>query len=304
MHILITGGSGFIGSKLCEILIEKKYQVTVLTRDKIKTAQKFKNQVRVIDYLDLKNEYKNIFYSIIINLAGESLSNGAWTPQKKQALISSRLNTTQAIIDYIIQVKQKPTLLISGSAIGYYGHSAHQILTEETLPLEKDFAHDLCAQWEDKANEAKKQGVRVCLLRIGIVLEKQGGALSKMLLPFKLGLGGKMGGGKQWMSWVHLDDVIGIILHIMTHAHIHDAINVTAPSPVRNQEFTHTLGQVLHRPVILTLPAFLLKLLLGEMAESLLLTGQHVLPKKILAEGYVFQYKNLDKALRSIFIRK
>ena len=299
MKFLVTGGSGFIGSRLCKVLVNGGHDVTILTRDKQKTAAQFKGKITVIDSLNTIEEH----YDVIINLAGESLSEGRWTKNKKKALYTSRLETTQALIDYIARVKQKPQLLINGSAIGYYGSSFVHEFTENDLPIEKDFAHDLCQQWEDKANQAKAYGVRVVCLRTGIVLGLDGGALSKMLFPFTFCLGGKMGDGKQWMSWIHIDDLIGLIGHIINHPSLEGPLNGTAPIPVTNEAFTLALGKAMHRPVIFTLPAFVLKLLLGEMADMLLLKGQKVIPQKAIQSHYVFQYKHIEEALNNILNR-
>ena len=296
MKFLVTGGSGFIGSRLCQELINAGHEVTILTRNTEKTAAKFKGTLTIIHSLDNVTAY----YDVIINLAGESLSDGRWTAQKKKLLFTSRLETTQAVIDYIARVEQKPQLLISGSAIGYYGSNLDHAFTELDNPLEKDFAHDLCKQWEDKAYQAKQYDVRVCCLRTGIVLGKKGGALAKMYLPFYLGLGGKMGDGTQWMSWIHMEDLLGLIAHMINHPTLEGPVNGTAPMPVTNEVFTKTLGKALHRPAIFTIPAFALKLLLGEMAEMLLLKGQKVIPQKAIESGYDFQYKTIDTALENI----
>lgn len=299
MKFLVTGGSGFIGSRLCQVLINSGHDVTILTRDKQKTSAQFKRKITLIDSLNTIEEY----YDVIINLAGESLSEGRWTKTKKKVLYTSRLETTQALIDYIARAKQKPKLLISGSAIGYYGSSLVHEFTENDLPIEKDFAHDLCQQWEDKANQAKAYGVRVVCLRTGIVLGMDGGALSKMLFPFTFCLGGKMGKGNQWMSWIHIDDFIGLTGHIINNLELKGPLNATAPVPVTNETFTLALGKAMHRPVIFTLPAFVLKLLLGEMADLLLLKGQKVLPQKALQNNYIFEYKHIENALNNILKR-
>ena len=295
MKFLVTGGSGFIGTKLCQALINSGHQVTILTRHKEITAAKFKGNITLIDSLAHLEES----YDVLINLAGESLSDGRWTTKKKKAIYTSRLDTTQALIDYIARIKQKPQLLINGSAIGYYGSSLDKAFTEQDLPIEKDFAHDLCNQWEAKANQATQYGVRVCCLRTGIVLGTEGGALAKMLFPFTFCLGGKMGQGNQWMSWIHLDDLIGIITHIINKT-LEGPVNGIAPLPVTNAVFTKALGNAMHRPVIFTLPAWVLKLLFGEMAEMLLLKGQKVLPQKAIESGYHFQYKTIEIALNNI----
>lgn len=297
LKFLVTGGTGFIGTRLCQSLIIAEQEVTILTRDKEKAASKFKGKIKFIDNLSVLDEH----FDIVINLAGESLTDGRWSPKKKKALFTSRLGTTQALIEYIARVKDKPQLLISGSAIGYYGHSLDQVFTESSQPIEKDIGHELCRQWEETANQAKLYGVRVCCLRTGIVLGKEGGALAKMLFPFNICLGGKMGEGKQWMSWIHIDDLIGIIVHIINLPTLDGPINGTAPFPVTNAEFTRTLGKVMRRPTLFNLPSFILKLAFGEMAEIILLNGQKVMPTKMLENKYEFEYKSLEEALSNIF---
>lgn len=295
-RFLVTGGSGFIGHQLCQVLLNAGHHVSILTRNQQATAKLFNNDVTLLSSLGAINDH----YDVIINLAGESLTGGRWNKHKKQKIYHSRLQTTQAIIDYIKRTSDKPSLLISGSAIGFYGASETQIFSETSTPADDGLTHDLCYQWEQIALQAKMHGVRVATLRTGIVIGTKGGALAQMLLPFKYGLGGKMGSGKQWMSWIHIDDLIAIIIYIITHKHIEGAINATAPIPVTNREFTQTLGKTLHRPSLLPIPALGLQLLFGEMAKVLLLQGQHVIPKKILDAGYEFQYSSISSALKQL----
>ena len=295
--ILITGGSGFIGSRLIPVLLDQGYDVTVLTRNPEKTALHFKQLVSTIKQLDRLNGTDA--FDIVINLAGQGITDKRWRQGIKKQLRDSRIITTQKLIRYLQAAKKKPELLISGSAIGYYGNQGEN-LVDESMSGDSSFSSKLCYYWEQEAQQAEVLGIRTCYLRTGIVLGKDGGALSKMLPAFKLGLGGPMGNGRQWMSWVHIDDLIGIILYIINSKDITGAVNGSAPNPVTNKIFSSTLARVLKRPAFLPMPAFVLKLMLGEMAEELLLSGQRVMPKKILDAGYHFQYAHLDNALSEV----
>lgn len=294
-QFLITGGSGFIGSRLISVLLDEGHKVTVLTRNPTKTAQQFDNKVAVIDNLELLQD--DVVFDVVINLAGQGIVDKRWNETIKKQIRDSRLNTTQALIIFLQRVKKKPELLISGSAIGYYGVRGDERVDEQDTG-DNSFSSILCTDWEREASHAESLGIRICYLRTGIVLGKNGGALAKMLTPFKMGLGGSMGDGKQWMSWVHVDDLIGIILHTIEHQEIQGAINGTAPNPVNNKNFTTTLGKALNRPTLLPMPAFVLKLMMGEMVEELLLSGQRVMPVKVIDAGYIFQYPELEEALR------
>ncbi len=295
MNFLITGGSGFIGSRLSHMLLDNGQSVTVLTRNKNKAARLLPTQINLIDTLEHAGDY-----DVIINLAGESLATGRWTQARKQQLYTSRLNTTEELIKLISRSKKKPDLLLSGSAIGFYGSSDTAIFTEDSAPADHGFTHDLCDKWEKKAYLARQYDVRVCVLRTGLVLGAGGGVLAKMLPAFNLGLGGKMGSGEHWMSWVHMDDLLGVITHIIENKNIDGAVNATSPNPVTNKEFTQALGQIMGRPSCFTTPAALLKLIFGEMAETLLLQGQKVLPQKIMAADYQFKHERITDAFRQV----
>lgn len=293
MHVLITGGTGFIGRALCQQLLHSGHTVTVLTRSKSKAVLQLKN-VRVVESLQDACDVE-----AVVNLAGEPLAAGRWTAARKQVFRDSRIGTTQKLLDWMASLAQPPRVLISGSAIGYYGPQDDTPLSERAPPGE-DFCAALCRDWEAEAFKAQALGLRVCCVRIGIVLGVDGGALAKMLPPFKLGAGGPMGSGAQWMSWVQRSDLLRLIDWLLANEKTSGAYNATAPVPVTNREFARTLGAVLMRPAVLTTPAFALKLMFGEMAESLLLTGQRVLPSKAEAEGFVFSYRTLDMALRDL----
>ena len=292
--ILITGGTGFIGTKLISILLKNQYKITNFSR------RGNKNQYPHIEVIeDLKNIRNNQFFDIIINLAGANISK-YWTKSYKRELVGSRIRVTQDIINLIDRLKKKPELLISASAIGYYGDQHNKILNENSKPI-NSFTHNLCHEWEYKASLAKTFGVRVCLPRIGIVLGKDGGALGKILPIFKLGLGGKIGDGKQIMSWVHIDDVIAAILFCIKNKHIQDSFNLTAPNPVPNTKFTRVLAKQFNRPAFCTIPKSVIKIIFGEMGQKLLLEGLCVLPKKLQEKKFHFAYHTIEEALEDIY---
>jgi len=295
MNILITGGSGFIGSALCtKLLNNKKHELTVVSRNpgSIKTPAKVISNLNQLE--------KDASFDVIINLAGEPIADNRWTEKQKQKIIISRIDTTEKIIEFIKHAKHKPKLLINGSAIGYYGINKTNSAINENGTGDDSFSSKLCKQWETVALNANLFGVRTCLLRTGIVLGKNGGALKKMLPPFKIGLGGKIGSGQQWMSWIHLDDLVGIILYCIEHDDLNGAINGTSPNPSTNQDFTKTLGKVLNRPTFMSIPEIIIKLLMGQMGIELLLSGKKILPIKVSEKGYQFQYPTLDNALQNI----
>lgn len=294
MHILITGGTGFIGTALCNALIKNGHELTVLTR----SPEKQKNpKIRYITTLKPDD-----YFEVIINLAGEAIVK-RWSNLQRKKVVESRIGTTNMLIEFITQAEKKPSLLISGSAIGYYGTDPKIEFHEDTPPQGEEllsFARHLCHLWEKEALRAQEQGVRVCLLRIGVVLEKNGGALSRMLPSFRLGLGGTIGDGKQWMSWIHRDDLITIIQYLINHPQLNGAFNATSPYPVTNEFFTKILAKTLGRKALLKTPACVIKLLFGRMGEEILLSGQKVMPHRLVKEGFEFQHPTLEKALKEI----
>lgn len=296
MKILITGGTGFIGKQLCRFLLDKNHTLTVLSRNPIKVPLLCGESVQAIDKIDQLTSSDS--FDAIINLAGEGIADARWTETRKQILLDSRINTTKQLIAYIERADKKPEVLISGSAVGYYGNQGSEILNEKSTPRE-EFSHQLCAEWEAAALKAEKISVRVCIIRTGLVIGNDGGFLQRLLLPFKLGLGGPMSDGKQWMSWIHRTDFIAIIDTLLELKILQGIFNGTSPEPVTNAEFSQTLGKVLNRPAFLPVPAFVLKILLGEMAE-LLLGGQRVLPVQIEKTGFKFQFKTLEQALSDV----
>jgi hypothetical protein len=239
----------------------------------------------------------DIVFDAVINLAGEPIVDARWTDERKQRLWQSRVSLTGKLVQHISNANRKPSVLLSGSATGFYGDGGDNIL-DESLPAGSDFGAQLCSAWENAAQAAADAGVRVCLLRTGLVLDATGGLLGRMLPAFKLGLAAQLGNGQQWMSWIHIDDYIAIVLLLLENAQAVGVYNMTAPEPVTNQQFTNTLAHVLHRPALFVAPAFLLKLMLGERAE-LLLGGQRALPANVQALGYRFQYATLEEALKA-----
>jgi uncharacterized protein (TIGR01777 family) len=292
MRVLVTGGTGFIGRALCQQLVRAGHAPCVLTRDAGKAATKLPG-VRLIEQLEQAGPME-----AVVNLAGEPLAEGRWTTQRKQAFRDSRIGTTQRLLQWIEAQPVRPRVMVSGSAIGYYG-ARDDVPVNEEAPAGHDFAAHLCRDWEAEALRAQALGVRTCIVRIGIVLGKDGGALAKMLPPFKLGMGGPMGDGRQWMSWVHRQDVVRLILWLLESEHTLGIYNATAPSPLRNKDFAHTLGKVLDRPTVIATPAVALKLMFGEMS-ALLLTGQQVVPARAQAQGFVFEHPELEAALRDL----
>ena len=294
MNILITGGTGFIGSALCARLLKDNNKLVILSRH----PERIKSPINAIS--DLNDLQDNDVFDVVINLAGEPIANKRWSEQQKNKIVSSRINMTEQLISYLEKTDKKPKILISGSAIGYYGISKTDDEIDEKGERDESFSSQLCQQWEAVALKAEALGIRTCLIRTGIVLGENGGALSKMLLPFKMCAGGVIGHGKQWMPWIHLDDLVGIIFYCIDHDNLNGPINGTSPKPVTNAEFTKTLGMVLKRPTIFPMPAIVVKLLMGQMGEELLLAGKKIVPKKVLATGYTFKYEVLADALKNV----
>lgn len=299
MKILITGATGFVGPTLVHHYNRTGFKVTVLTRSMMTTKTK------TVSYVNWDGENPGDWekevdgVDAIINLAGESVAQ-KWTPAVKQQLLESRLKATKALVHAIEKAHHKPKVFINASAIGYYGHRDGEVL-DETATKGSGFLSDLCAAWEGEARKVEDFGVRTVLLRIGIVLEKEGGALAKFLPSFKMFMGGALGSGKQWMSWIHRDDLIHLIAYIIDHKEVQGVVNATAPNPVTMQEFAKTLGAVIERPAFMKVPGFVLKMKMGEMATEMLLSGQKVLPKKAEEIGFKFDHPEIGLALRTIF---
>ena len=299
MHILLTGGTGLVGRQLCRHWSGQGHRLTVWSRKPEKVAKTCGAQVRGIARLeDLGQEPVDA----IVNLAGAPIADRPWTHKRKALLWSSRITLTETLLAWLESREQKPRVLISGSAVGWYGDGGERELTEDSGPVSEDFASQLCIAWEETAQRAEALGIRVILIRTGLVLSAEGGFLSRLLLPFKLGLGGPIGNGRQWMPWVHIDDQIALIDFLLHRNEASGPYNACAPKPVRNREFAKTLGSVLHRPAFMPMPAFALKIGLGELS-LLLLGGQRATPVRLLQAGFTFQFTDLRAALDDLSAR-
>lgn len=296
MHILITGGTGLIGRHLCKALLAEGYELTVFSRKPESVADKCGAGVRAMGSLDEWTPSQE--FNAVINLAGEPIVDQRWTDKRKKVLWDSRIALTEELVRRIAAAERKPAVLLSGSAIGYYGGRGDEELDENST-AGSDFPARLCIAWEAAALEAEKLGVRVCLQRTGLVLSPDGGLLARMVPPFRLGMGTRVGDGKQWMSWIHIDDLVSIMLRLLRDELMNGPYNATSPQPVTNAEFTRTLASALHRPAAFTAPAALLKLSMGESA-GLLLEGQRVLPKKLESARYRFLFPELSVALKDL----
>jgi uncharacterized protein (TIGR01777 family) len=290
MKILLTGASGFIGKRLTALAQSRGHQVLAVSR---------KPRAGGFDWSPASLEAGVAAADAIVHLAGENLFGKRWTDAQKKVLVESRVETTDRLARLVAQ--RRPAAFLSASAIGYYGPSERQGLDESTPPG-NDFLATLCRRWEESTAPASAAGVRTILLRTGIVLGREDGALKQMLPPFKLGVGGPIGSGRQWFSWIHVADEVGLILFLLESAAASGPFNLTAPHPVTMREMATTLGKVLHRPAVLPVPGFALKLALGDVAD-VLLTGQHVIPKRAREAGYQFQFPELEGALRDLLAR-
>lgn len=271
------------------------HQLTVLSRKPESVAEKCGADVAALK--SLADWAPNQHFDAVINLAGEPIMGSRWTKQRKRILWDSRVTLTERLVDAIGKAKTKPAVLVSGSAVGIYGNQGDAILDEASAPVQDGFGQHLCQAWEEAALGAGEFDVRVCLLRTGLVIGKDGGFLQKMLLPFRLGLGGRLGDGKQWMSWIHMKDHVAMTQHLVESPNLGGAFNLTAPNPVTNNEFTRCLAKILKCPSRVGMPAWFLRLGAGEMAE-LMLGGQRVLPRRFQSENFRFSYGALEPALR------
>lgn len=294
MNYLITGGTGFVGKKLVKKLHEKNHRTYILTRSPESHTDTEKTTFIGYDY----NVEKLPYIEGIVNLAGESLF-GYWTKQKKKQIINSRIDVTEKLLDIIRRLPVKPHVLVNGSAVGYYGMSDKVIFTEQTHKSSHDFLAIVTYKWENTARKAENMGIRTVLTRFGVILGQDGGALPLMSLPVKLFVGGKIGDGEQWISWVHIDDAVDLIIFCLKNEKLSGPVNVTAPDPKRNKDFMKTLARVLNRPYWFTTPSFLMGVGLGDMSQ-LITRGQYVWPEKALNYDYQFLHSNLEEALKSL----
>jgi uncharacterized protein len=296
MRILISGSHGLVGTALIKSLEQEGgHEMFRLVRHYPESASEIEWSPDRYSIALARIEG----FDAVVHLAGESIAEGRWTEEKKKKIRESRIKGTKLLADALANLSNPPRTLISASAIGYYGNRGDELLTEASAPGD-DFLADVCREWEATTALAKEKGIRVVNTRFGIILDAHGGALAKLLPPFRMGIGGKIGSGKQWMSWIALDDVVGGIKFALANDSIRGPINFVAPTPVTNREFTKTLGKALSRPTIFPIPAFGLRLLFGEMADALLLSSQRVEPSKLREADYQFEYSELAIALRHV----
>ena len=302
MRIIITGATGFIGRALCKHMVEHGYEVIALTRNLPKAQVLLGEQVKSVKW---DGQSAQGWASLadgagaIVNLAGENIGSRRWTQARKRAILQSRLNAGRAVAEAVELSTVKPKVVAQASGIGYYGPHGNEVL-DEASPCGEDFLSDVACQWEDSTKPVETIDVRRVVIRTGGVLEREGGMLPRLLLPFRLFVGGPLGGGRAWFSWIHRDDEVAAIRFLIEKEDAQGVFNLTAPEPLIMRDFCRLLGQVTRRPSWLPVPGFILRLLLGEMAEALLLSGQRVLPKRLQESGFEFKYPTAETALRAI----
>jgi uncharacterized protein len=293
MRILLTGGTGLIGRALCRKWMGQGHDVVVWSREPKRVAALCSG---ALGFADLQDIPTDVPLDAVVNLAGAPIADRRWTASRRAILTKSRIDLTRTLVGWLANLPQRPRVLISGSAVGRYGNGEDVVLDEDSAAQIPDFGSVLCAAWEQEALRAKPLGLRVVLLRTAAVLAAEGGMLARLRLPFSLGLGGRLGNGQQWMPWIHIADEVGLIDYLLHHDECEGPVNACAPQLIRNAEFTAALGGALHRPAVLPVPAFALKLALGEMS-NLLLAGQRLQPQRALAWGYRYQYADIGSAL-------
>src|SRR5258708_15960105 len=300
MKILVSGSSGLVGTALGSVLARGGHTVCRLVRPQSAVGEGATEGFAVAwDPATGELGGAGVGADAVVNLAGVSIADGRWTKQRKELLRASRIDTTRALVNALAKMNARPSVLVSASAIGFYGNRGDETLTEESKPG-TGFLSGLSQEWEAEALKAEALGIRVVLAIFVIILAREGGALPKMLTPFKLGLGGRLGSGKQWMSWVTLEDAVGILRFVIENAPLRGAINVVSPQPLQNAAFTKALAKAMHRPALFPAPAFALRLALGEMADALLLSSQRVLPQVLVKTGYQFVHSDLSTALKNL----
>jgi len=295
MKILISGSHGLVGKALISELTKDQHEIVSLVRHKSAGASEIEwhpNQGSI------DSEYVSGF-DVVVHLAGESIASGRWTDEKKRKIRDSRVNGTTLLSQAVARSSKPPATLISASAIGYYGNRRDELLNEKSVPG-NDFLAEVCVAWERATRDAEARGIRTVHARFGIILDQDGGALAKMLTPFRMGVGGRIGDGKQWMSWIALADVIKGLMFVIESNSMTGAVNFVAPNPVTNSEFTKTLGDALSRPTLFPLPSFVARLAFGEMADALLLSSAKVQPQRLMDSGYRFEFQKLEPALEAI----
>ncbi|MFZ7945989.1 TIGR01777 family oxidoreductase [Neobacillus sp. 19] len=300
MKIVIAGGSGFIGQKLTDHLIRAGHKIIILTRK----AKKNSGNVHYVQWLEEGTSPENELRDsdVFINLAGVSINNGRWNTNHKKQIYTSRMAATDELVRIISLLPSKPAVLINASAIGIYPASIRATYTEDSLETSNDFLGQTVYDWENKAKQAETVGTRTALMRFGVVLDKEGGAFPLMVLPYRLFAGGTVGTGEQWVSWVHMTDVVRAIEFVINHPNLRGPVNVTAPTPVRMKSFGKTIGSVLHRPHWLPVPSFVMRFILGRKSK-LVLEGQHVVPKVLSENGFTFMHPKLRPALKDLLTK-
>lgn len=299
MKILISGSHGLVGSALIKSLTTDRHEVVTLVRH----AAAASNEIEWHPNRGLIDAKRLEGFDAVVHLAGESIASSRWSSAKKQAILDSRARGTALLSEALAQLAHPPSVFFSASAIGYYGNRGDEPLTEQSAPG-NDFLAHVCKEWEKATTAATAKGIRTVLARFGIILDAGGGALAQMLTPFRMGIGGRIGSGKQWMSWIALDDVTGAIRFMLHDSFVSGPVNFVAPFPVTNAEFTKTLGRVLSRPTLFPIPAFAVRLGFGEMADALLLSSQKVEPVVLKARGFAFRWPRLELTLRKILHRE
>ena len=298
MRVAIAGGTGMVGRKLSGQLIENGHEVIVLTRGR----QQMKNGIQYVQWLN-DNATPELYVEntdVFINLAGVSLNDGRWTEEQKEKIYNSRMDATDEVIRILRHLQYKPQVLINASAVGIYPVSETAVYTEQSDERANDFLGQVVAHWEEKALQAEKLGIRTCLTRFGVILENGEGALPMMVLPYKLGIGGTIGSGNQWLSWIHIEDVVRAMLLLISDESLSGPINFTTPNVKRMKEFGKSIGKALNRPHWLPVPSIALKFALGEKS-ILVLEGQHVFPEKLLKANYEFQFTSVEDAIRNLY---
>ncbi len=287
MRALIAGGTGFIGRHLTRFLRDRNFDVVVVSR----------NPSKGIDYQSVHRYIDED--TIVINLAGENIASGRWTRWKKERILRSRVETGRLLVEEIRKSPVKPSLFMQASAVGYYGISDEDEFTEDSPPGD-DFLSRVVVEWENSTADVEKMGIRRILLRLGVVLGRNGGAYPRLSLPFRIGLGGPVGSGMQWMSWIHIRDVLRAVEFLIFHESASGPFNITSPEPVRNMDFSRALCDILKKPCFFRVPSFVLRLLFGEMAEYLILSGQKVIPRRLMDMGFSFLFPNIRTALEEL----
>jgi uncharacterized protein (TIGR01777 family) len=305
MKVFVTGGTGLIGGALVDTLLQRGDEPIVLSRDAGRATERLGRDVLIVEGDPQQPGdwcAKIDGCDAVVNLAGEPIFGKRWNAEQKKRLVDSRVDSTRNIVQAIGAAKARPKVMVNASAVGYYGDVPENEVTEQS-PQGGDYLAQICGAWEAAAKQVMPYGVRLVLIRIGVVLARDGGAVKQMLLPFKLGLGGPVGFGRQWVSWIHLDDIVRVIVAALDNRNLEGVVNATAPEPVRNKEFSQCLAAALHRPCLFPVPPFMLRLMFGEVA-FVVTTGQKVLPTRLLAEDFAFRFPRCGDAMQDLFGRR